>query len=59
MHKKAPVLESLFNKVADLKDLQLQHKEAPTQVFLVNVAKFLPTTFFRTPPVAAFVSLIK
>ena len=42
------VLESLFDKV-DSRDT----KEAPTRCFLVNVAKFLRTPFYGTPPVAA------
>ena len=40
-------LESLFNKVADL-------KETPTQVFSSEMCEIFKDTFFyRTPPVAA------
>ena len=38
---KTHVLESLFNK-----GLQLYEKELPTQMLLVNIAKFLWTVFF-------------
>ena len=40
IHRKTPVLESLFNKVAGLK-MRLQHKH-----FSVNIAKFFRTAFF-------------
>ena len=40
-------LESLFNKVADL-------KETPTQVFSSEICEIFKDTFlYRTPPVAA------
>ena len=42
-NRKASVLESLFNKVADLKACNFIEKERTAQV--VNVAKCLATTF--------------
>ena len=39
IHKKTPVLESLLNKVAGLRELQ--HR-----CFPVNIAKFLRTAYF-------------
>ena len=40
------MLESLFNKVAGLKACNFTKKGTPTQVFFVNIAKFLRTPFF-------------
>ena len=48
------MLESFFNKV-DSKDT----KHAPTQVFLVNIGKFLRTPFYGTTSVAASAVLKK
>ena len=46
-----PALESLFNKVEE---------ETPTQVFSCEYCETFKNSFvFRTPPVAAFLSLIK
>ena len=42
--EKTPVLDSLFNKVAGSK---VYLKEAPTQVFPVNIAKFLRTPILK------------
>ena len=41
-----PVLESLFNKVAFLKDCNFTKKRLPQIRFLVNIAKFLRTPYF-------------
>ena len=46
------MLESLFNKLAGLQDLQ-----TPTQCVLENLAVFLRIAFYRTPPVVAFVDV--
>ena len=43
MNRKAPVLESLFNKLAGLKKLIEDLKEL--NCFPVNIAKFLKTAF--------------
>ena len=49
---KTTVLESLFNKVADL---QLYQKHTPTQVFSCEYREIFQNNFFyRTPPVATF-----
>ena len=52
IHRKTPVLESLFNDVAELQassfiKMWLQHK-----CFPVEIAKFLRKFFYRTPVVA-------
>ena len=47
------MLESLFNKVAGLKAVNFTKTETPPQVFPVNIAEFLRTAFYRTPPAAA------
>ena len=53
-NRKTPVLESVFDKVAGLKVCTFMKKR------LVIIAKFLEIAFFyRTPPEAAFVSLIR
>ena len=53
-NRKTPVLESVFDKVAGLKVCTFMKKR------LVIIAKFLKIAFFyRTPPEAAFVSLIR
>ena len=53
-NRKTPVLESVFDKVAGLKFCTFMKKR------LVIVVKFLKIAFFyRTPPEAAFVSLIQ
>ena len=44
------MLESVLNK--------FYYKQTPTQVFPVKFAKFLRTSFYRTPPVAAAVFCI-
>ena len=43
---KTSVLESLFNKSADLKACNVIKKDTPTQMFPVNTANFLRTAFF-------------
>ena len=43
--KKAPVLESLFNKVTGLKVRNLIKKRLQHGCFPVNISKFLGTTF--------------
>ena len=51
---KIPVLESLFNKIADLKTCSFAKKRLQHRCFPVKFAKFLRTPFFnRAPPVAA------
>ena len=45
-HKKAPVLESLFNKVAGLRPATLL-KRLWYRLFPVNFVKFLTTPFFK------------
>ena len=53
-HGKAPVLESLFNKVADLLAYNFIKKRLQHRCFPVNVAQFLRTpVFYRPTPVAA------
>ena len=47
------MLESLFNKVADLKARNFIKKRLEHRYFPVNIEKFLRTIFYRTPPVAA------
>ena len=42
--EKKPVLKSLFNKVAGLKDFN--KRDSNTDVFIVKFAKFLSTPFF-------------
>ena len=46
MHRKAPVLESLFNKFAGLKTSNIIKK---------GLQHFQEQFFYRTPPVGAFV----
>ena len=46
MYKKTPVLESLFNKVGDLKACNFVKKSHQQSCFPVNIAKFLRTAFF-------------
>ena len=41
IHGKTPILKSVFDKVAGLKDWKLQHR-----CFPVNISKFLRTAFF-------------
>ena len=53
IQRKATVLESLFNKVADLKAHNLIKKRIQHMCFPVNIEKFSRTVFHRTPPVAA------
>ena len=45
-HRKTPVLESLFNKVAHLKACSFIKKRLQHRCFHVNIAKFLRTAFF-------------
>ena len=45
IHRKTPVLESLFNKFADLKFSNLIKKKLKHRYVLVNIEKFLGTTF--------------
>ena len=52
-HRKVPVLESLFNKVAGLKRSATLLKRDSTQVFPCEICEiFKNTLFYRTPPVA-------
>ena len=44
-HRETPVLESIFNKVADL--LQVFKRETPTQAFFYEVYKTLKSTYFE------------
>ena len=46
IHRKAPVLESLFNKVAGVIPTTLLKKRLQHRCFPVNIAKFLRTSFF-------------
>ena len=47
------LLESVFNKVTDLKGLQRYQKETATQMFSCEIYEiFKDTIFYRTPPVA-------
>ena len=56
--QETPLLEPLFNKVAGLKVYYFT-KKRQHRCFPVDIAKFLRTAFFRKPPVATFVGLIK
>ena len=47
IHRISPVLSSLFNKVADLRTCNFPKKDTPTQVFHVDITKFLRTAFFK------------
>ena len=54
IHRKTPVLESLFNKVVCLNACNLIKKETPTQMFSCeNCETFKNTFFYRTPLVVA------
>ena len=56
IHRKTPVFESLFHKVASLKADNFTKKGAPMQVFSSKYCKIFKKGFFyRTPPVAASV----
>ena len=58
-HRKAPVLESLFKKVAGLKAYSFIKKETPAKVFSCKFYEIFKDTFFyRTPPVAASEEMI-
>ena len=46
IHRKTPVLESLFNKVAGLKACNYI-KETPTQVFSCEYYKIFKNTYFE------------
>ena len=46
-------MQSVLNKVADLKACDFIEKRSQGRCFLVNIAKFLRTAFYRTPLVAA------
>ena len=56
IHRKTPVLEPLFNKVADLKACNCINKRLQHRCFFVNIAKFSRTAFL-SPLVAASESL--
>ena len=47
------MLESLFKKVAGLRLATLIKKKLQQRCYPVNIAKFLRTVFYRTPPAAA------
>ena len=63
IHRKTFLLQSLFDKVAGLMVCNFIstsfRKRLQRRCFPVKIAKFLRTPFYRTPPVAAFVSLKK
>ena len=46
IHRKAPALESLFSKVADLKVCNRIKKRLQYRCFPINMAKFLRPAFF-------------
>ena len=46
VHKKTPVLEYLFNKIASLKVCNFIQKTLQHRCFPVNIAKYLRTAFF-------------
>ena len=49
VHRKTPVLESLFNNIAGLTVCNFIRKRLHRRCFLVeNIAKFLRTAFYRT-----------
>ena len=52
------ILESLFNKISDLKAFNLIKKRLWHRSLCVKFAKSLRTLFYRTPPVAAFETFI-
>ena len=43
----SPVLGSLFTKLQTFGPAPFQNKDTPTQVFHVDIAKFLRTAFFK------------
>ena len=47
IHRKTPVLESLFNKVAGLQVCNFIKKRLQHRYFLLNIAKFLKTAFLK------------
>ena len=47
MHRKPPVLESLFNKVASLQASNFTKKRLQHSYFYVNIAKFLRTPILK------------
>ena len=49
-HRKTPVLDPLFNKVAGLKTRNLIKKTLQGRYFSVKFAKFLRTSFLLTAP---------
>ena len=52
IHRKTPVLESVFNKVTGLHACNSIKKRHLHKFFPVNIGKFLRIVFYRTPPVA-------
>ena len=48
IHKKTPVPESFFNKIADLRAATLLKKKLWHRCFPVNFAKCLRTRYFKT-----------
>ena len=46
IHKKTPVLESLFNEFVGLHVCNFMKKRLQHRCFLLNIAKFLRTTYF-------------
>ena len=50
IHRKIPVLESLFNKVAGLQRVTLSKKETLVQMFSYEFLKILRHVFLSTPP---------
>ena len=46
IHRKTPVLESLFNNVAGLQSYDFIKKRLKHRCFPINIAKFLRTVFF-------------
>ena len=59
IHRKTPVPESFFNKIAGLKPATLLKKRLWHRCFPVNFVKYLitPITYYRTPPVTASVDI--
>ena len=51
------VLESLFNKIANLKTCNLSKMRLHRRCFPINVVQFSEKKFYRTPPVAASVKI--
>ena len=53
IHRKTPVLKSLFNKVAGILACNFIKKKLQQRCFPVNIAKFVGTVFFVEKPLVA------